>query len=957
MADYEPDDSWQIDFNLEGDYSPDDSWQLDFNLGADNSEGASQYINPEGLDAILFGQAQLRSSDVNLYVQGFKSAFVSLTHQVYHYHRWLKPAAGIAPGNIGRPLIKNFIGQAFPSGIAPGGIGKPLIQNWQQFISLNGIPAPAYDYTKLPKIDFLSRKITVTTGIAPPLPASRPQNDVKPEIGYGIRYRDMKGFDASLFGRSGIYYNPRYLEPRGIFDQYNAEHKVSPKIIIYPEGFDATRFGSRIIPERQSIYPVGFKESWGENGIHNYLQHVVPKGFLSVGELPEYRWGNTYAYNLKQFIKQNESSDSGLFPPSAGKPELFNRNRQIKTHGHDSQRFGFQLLENGARVLGPSGIASPIEVQPTKSFIAYRNRKVIAEGIDHPFSSTWHQLINAAALVQPKGFDAARYGTLTAQNTRRYFRFITGGELTQYGTPMVSHGIRHIQADPFYTIGAPLVPMPKVENAVQFIHNQGFESQQMGRLESYIRWNRIYPRYTGGSVTGEPVVKNRNEHPKIRGFESMEFGNLSIDFFNKTIQHNSFIATLFGRLSIGDSKRFLEPASIKPVEITRFHEVYEIGTGHYPVKRILPTGFHSDKLIGTPVVLQNNIIVTNEGPFTRFGNTEVRFLGARVEPGIWETNWGVPRVDYKTRTIYPQGKDFMAFHEEKQRVMFVTAHTIYAATRTVPAQAIKNHDYPGLPLHYIGGYDTVLGGVVEPGAKFGKAKIDHYHRFLKPSSIQLLNMLGGEIRNTYHVIAPKGFNALRMGNISPLGDQTVLLRSGIAPGAFGRPTVKRRTDIEDENKLKPSGIASLIFGRQEVQHFNRSLMMTGFHSLAMGASSQNDKPYQWQRLHVGAPMPTIAGGENYQIFGTAWISHAVRELLPEGNDFSVVNEYDLYAFQHRMKVWNADKKEPSRQQVYTQGFVATSYGVPNIKHAAHYIRPDGNSEQYRKGAPSKGQTS
>lgn len=957
MADYEPDDSWQIDFNLEGDYSPDDSWQLDFNLGADNSEGASQYINPEGLDAILFGQAQLISSDVNLYVQGFNSAFVSLTHQVYHYHRWLKPAAGIAPGNIGRPSIKNFIGQAFPSGIAPGGIGKPLIQNWQQFISLNGIPAPAYDYTKLPKIDFLSRKITVTTGIAPPLPASRPQNDVKPEIGYGIRYRDMKGFDASLFGQAGIYYNPRFLEPRGIFTQYNAEHKVSPKIIIRPEGFDAARFGSRIIPESQTIYPFGFQEQWGENGIHNYIQYVVPKGFLTVGALPEYRWGNTYAYNLKQIITQKESADSGLNPPTAGKPELFNRNRQIKTHGHDSQRFGFQLLENGARVLGPTGIASPIEIQPTKSFIAYKNRKVTVQGIDHPFASNWHHLVNAAALIQVKGFDATRYGVLGMQNTRRYFRFITGGEMSQYGTPMISHGIRHIQADPFYAIGAPLVPMPRVENSAQYIQAKGFDSQQMGWLESHIRWNRIYPRYSGGAVTGEPVIQNRNVHPKSRGFDSMEFGNPGLEFYNKTVRQHSFIATLFGRLTIGDSKRFLQPASIKPVEITRFHEIYEIGTGRYPVKRILPLGFTGEKMIGSPTVLQNNIIVKNDGPFTRFGNTEVRFLGARVEPGIWEMNWGVPRVEYKTRTIHPQGKDFMEFHPERQQVMFVSAHTIYAATPNVPSQAIKNHDFPNLPLHHINGYDSILKKVIEPGARFGNAKIDHYHRYIKPLSLGLPVVLGPEIRNTHHVIAPKGFNALRMGNISPLGDQTVLLRSGIASGAYGRPTVRRKTDIEDENKLKPSGIASLVFGRQEVQHFNRSLMMTGFESLAMGVSSKNDKPYQWQSLHVGPPMPTIAGGDNHQLFGTAWVSLAVREISPEGNDFAVVNEYDLYAFQHRMKVWNADKKEPSRQQVYTQGFVATSYGVPNIKHAAHYIRPDGNSEQYRKGAPSKDHSS
>lgn len=908
--------------------------KVSINLTPESSSGGTaQYVGGDGVgfNAQQFGQTLLRLS-----------------------HEYVR-LPGIASLQFGTASIRRVAEFIKPKGLNALSSGAPHIYNLKSYIQANGINPPAYDYRYLPKVELADRKI-LAQAIEAPFPLKN-LNQYNPFISHGIRYQVITGFNASFVGIPGIYYNPRYLEPRGIFSQYNAEHKVSPKIIIRPEGFDATNFGSRIIPEIQTIYPFGFKESWGENGIHNYLQYVIPKGFLTVGAFPEYRWGNTYTYNLKQFITQNESSDSGLHQPTAGKPELFNRNRQIKTHGHDSQRFGFQLLENGARILGPSGIASPIEVQSTKSFIAYRNRKVTVEGINHPFASSWHQLINAAALIQAKGFDAARYGVLGTQNTRRYFRFITGGEMSQYGHPMISHSIRHIQGNPFYAIGTPLVPMPKIENAVQFIQAKGFESQQMGWLESYIRWNRIYPRYTSGAVTGEPVIKNRNMHPSIRGFEPMELGNPTIEFFDKKIQQHSFIATLFGRHTIGDSKRFIETSSIKALEITRFHEVYEIGTGRYPVTRILPIGFTGEKFIGNPAVLQNNILVENEGPFTRFGTAEVRFIGARVEPGIWEMNWGIPRVEYKTRTIYPEGKDFMVFHEEKQSVMFVTAHTIYAATPDVPDQARRNHANPELPLHYIGGYDEESDMVVEPGAKFGNARIDHYHRYIKPTMFDLPKMVGVEIRNTHHVILPKGLNALRMGIIQPLGYQTALLRSGIAHGAFGEPAVRYRSEIDDANKIKPSGINSIVFGNTEVQHFNRSLMITGFESLVMGASDKNDEPYQWKRLHVGEPMPTIAGGNDYQLFGTTWISNAVREITAKGSDFSVVNEYDLYAFQHRMKVWNADKNEPVRQHLYTQGFIADTYGIPNIKHGVHYIRPDGNSEQYRKGAPSKGQTS
>ena len=37
------------------------------------------------------------------------------------------------------------------------------------------------------------------------------------------------------------------------------------------------------------------------------------------------------------------------------------------------------------------------------------------------------------------------------------------------------------------------------------------------------------------------------------------------------------------------------------------------------------------------------------------------------------------------------------------------------------------------------------------------------------------------------------------------------------------------------------------------------------------------------------------------------------------------------------------------QRVTTQGFISSSHGYSSIKLAQHYIRPDGNSDQYRKG--------
>lgn len=61
-------------------------------------------------------------------------------------------------------------------------------------------------------------------------------------------------------------------------------------------------------------------------------------------------------------------------------------------------------------------------------------------------------------------------------------------------------------------------------------------------------------------------------------------------------------------------------------------------------------------------------------------------------------------------------------------------------------------------------------------------------------------------------------------------------------------------------------------------------------------------------------------------------THYVREVVTAGSDFAVVNEYDVTAFAHRMKVWNAEKYEPLRQMINPIGFDNLKIKVSNIRH-------------------------
>lgn len=118
--------------------------------------------------------------------------------------------------------------------------------------------------------------------------------------------------------------------------------------------------------------------------------------------------------------------------------------------------------------------------------------------------------------------------------------------------------------------------------------------------------------------------------------------------------------------------------------------------------------------------------------------------------------------------------------------------------------------------------------------------------------------------------------------------------------------------------------------------------------MKMGTRLAGDFPYMWQGLRVGELMPTIPDGFNAMLFGNTWISLKIREIRPKGFD-SFIAEYDLNNFAMRMKVFHQEKPVQI-QHIQAVGFDQNTVPAPNIKPKTQYIRPDGNSEQYRKGA-------
>ena len=127
------------------------------------------------------------------------------------------------------------------------------------------------------------------------------------------------------------------------------------------------------------------------------------------------------------------------------------------------------------------------------------------------------------------------------------------------------------------------------------------------------------------------------------------------------------------------------------------------------------------------------------------------------------------------------------------------------------------------------------------------------------------------------------------------------------------------------------------------------MFLCGFNSLQMGSSRTGDTPYYPQSLWIGAPRPVMIPGKDTSLFGKPMVTYRVRHLQIEGF-YSFVSEYTFENFKDRLKVIRVSTQPVIKDQVIgVDGISHQNYSVPDIRLKAHYIRPDGNSDQFRKG--------
>lgn len=768
-----------------------------------------------------------------------------------------------------------------------------------------------------------------------------------PKIEHGLRTLLAKGGSFNVFGTPIVWFRVRSIKVSSIFREFETNHLVGGTQHIRPGGFDAVRFGERIIPEIQWVYAQGFNsQGFSElNQIDLHTRWVRASGFLSFGQQASDRYGTAKVWNKRQYIQHSYDSGDGLNPGGFGQwNAIANRNRRIRVIGFDAARFGYHQIYNNARPLLPLSFMPGVF---GAAMISDRVRRIRLEGMEAPYMSGWGRVFNAAHLISALGGKHEVFGSPSVLNTRREYRWVGAFESMQFGQPMIAFRIRNIHIESRYSIAPIYLPLPKFDLHTRYIEPQGPETDAFGGPSLHIKWNIITTRWSHRELFGDPFVRNLTPELKQRGANSEEFGKPAIRLQWERYQVEGFGNEIFGRQLIAFRDRSM---MVSGFNAFNFGRVTVTKTGAPPYSQQVITldwdgeGERPDNYSGKGIEpprgqvsvpsLKTNVIFVSGFVATAVGSHHAQSNGILVQPGIQQFAIGNHSVGLKNRTVAVAA---IPPNTEVGRPR-LNPHTIYAVMEA-PSQAINNH--APVALHYVNSLSV-----------FGRPNVTHYHRGIYAGAGYQGGVALPTLQLKKHFIRPNGIQSFRMGwHFLSDGSPRKLQQFDSSNNAlYGLPTVT--SPYFGPLYIRTGGFNAVAFGNNWIEYFHRTVKANGFNTLAMGAGRSGDTPYKPQGLWIGPQMPTIPKGFASELFGTTWISNKVRDISADGFD-SLSNDWDISNFGQRLRVTKVKRPVIIEQKEVTPlQFSHTAYGVPNIRLKVHYIRPDGNSDQYRKGGPT-----
>lgn len=853
---------------------------------------------------------------------------------------------------VGAASIRNAFEFLAPGGFNALQAGQPTIYNLDRYLSLGGIPSklafgstkienrdryvtPAGKYSTLFGTAFMQGGVVqvLVSGIAPPALTQKPWLSFSPRW---IEAGDLKppGVSVPLVGGT------RYLEPAG---------------------YEATLWGERIIPEAQAIYPEGqVLTLWGETKPWNYTTWVAPQAIKWQAEGA--RFGTQHVWNWQRYLTQYEDVQ---FQDSFGLwTEIENRNKVISHHSTAPGFLPMPKIDNAARPLLPAPIAAPSTPDHYKAgMISHGVRSYQIEGIEPPLLSRWLTVVNGAKVVAPGGYVASLFGDNIPANTRRYFPYITGGDQQIIGTPMVADRIREITFESRYGIAPPVPTGPEVKLHTRYIEPSALDALRYGTPFLEIHWTKFFPRWTHIELFGETRVKNLTPELGAMGRDSQEFGDTFVRLQWRPVAPAETSTQRFGAHRISDRRRVVLPQPVYPIKQGDKHKVERTGAyipetqwlvqyaahGYNSALRPIP----EDHGVGEPAL--NLQFAYPEGfDSLKLGDLRLTANSIRPKPGyVNYLAFGEHMVSLRNRVIDLDEKGFETTDEVyKYGKPRLSPHTIWAVVEA-PLQAQDNHGNPN--LHYVD-QDPVTGRFTKGVGRPAVTLREQYVRF-SGDSFAAVGTPALELKDRRVTVS--GMPLMKMGWNTVRGNLHYIRHRHKVPGVDDPDAPDVEPALFGEHKLThywsgPQAIKPLgLFGsipNPVVDHFHRKVHPGGFEATQMG-SSRGGSPYAWQSLNVGPPMPTLPDGFNAEQFGDAWVSLKIRDIFVPGSDH-FISEYDFKDFALRMRVRLEPTPPPSVRTINARGFNAfDSAASGNVSNWVQYIRPDGNMDNYRKGAP------
>lgn len=848
----------------------------------------------------------------------------------------------------------------FPPGWHSGAVGQPGVRNASAFIGVQGwissnvgTAAKAWNYSQgvacgaiPPRNGYGVHAVWLYTRyLVPPGPDA--QRHGTQWASHYLRHITSPGAgDALKNGTLWVSRSPRTLEPPGVKPpEVMGSHVVGGTRRIFPVGTEMTQWGTRIIPQGQVIYTAGFAGQVGDHDVQLYTRYVRPDGFATNAD--SLRFGYQHAWNLRQYLQQDYDSNDGLSPPPFGQwTGIENRDKEPGPVGWLSERHGYTSATNKASAMLPGGIEPPAMPATYKAgSVTHQVRPLQLDGWDSADLPRWAAVFNTADLLRPGGTSQQAFGQHALENRSRLYDKVGNFDTMAPGTPMIAPAIRGISFEQRYSIEPPPLALPDAKLHMRYVeYVSGGDRLGVGEPALNIRWTFIAPRWAfhPPAWIGEPALRNVTPELRTGGMNHEEFGQAVVRTQWRRVETLEGYMTQWGRPIVRDRRHWVEfVGAMPPPNVMPGPVVTKVGG--LPDPQNIIAGGMGPGIEQVPKPAMNFQSAVTEGlDALRFGATVVTANSIRVEPGIWERKMGAPAVGLKNRQVDAAG---IPPTTTVGGPVFspLTIWAVYEA----PDQAKLAH--PNERLHYVDHDPISRASIKGPGA----ATIALKHRVVRPSGFawppENTPWPRPSVENRRHYIRAEGFNAASFGVPSVPGLQSAEQFKALDAAAVGIPALDRPPYVGPLH-VGPAGIAPPVALGHVVEFRNRERGVSGWHSLAMGASMTGDKPFMWQGLRVGQHIPNIVQGFNAELYGTPWVSLRVRDLPIEGWD-SFVCEYALGEFDRRMRVRGTPAPQPPTLRIGTAGAASSCVGAPSTRIGTHYIRPDGNSDQHRKGAP------